>query len=757
MSTSLDEHLANLARAPSAEDWRPQRFELAREHDREAIARLLQDGVVRAVHDTLRQQIAGLMETRHPAQRLARSEVETLVDEHLGSSEPARYGVWFFYPWSGRLVHLLPEDEFRELRTSRNRNKITAEEQAALRRLRVGVIGLSVGQSSAMTIVLEEVCGVLKLADFDQLELSNLNRLRAGVHQLGVNKAVLAAREATEINPYLQVELFPEGITESNLDAFLTDGGRLDLLVEECDGFDIKVLARERARALRIPVIMETTDRGLLDVERFDREPTRALFHGLAGDVRADALRGLSMEQKLPFALRIVGFDHVSRRMAASLFDIETTIKTWPQLASEVALGGALTTNALRRIALGQLAESGRYYVDIEELVADGKSAAGAPQHSLDIEVSPDARSVELPSLARVVGPLSREHVRALVAWGVTAPSGGNCQPWRFVSSGQRLRCIHDIDRSRSFLDYRNTGSYLAFGAFVENVALAARVMGLAAEVQIFPEPEQPKIVCDIHFRSAATDIDPLVWHVAARCTNRRLGKRERLTRGELRQLTDIASAAGARLQWLEDERDLTAMGDVLGEGDRQRFLSELQHREMMAEVRWSREEVERTRDGLDVATLELSSADLAAMRLISKGAIMKLVGALHVGSGLRRPTQKAIAAASAVGLLSRRGASAQAFFEGGRALQRVWLAATGLELSLQPMTALSYIFQRLDEADGLTSAEQRDYGELRAAFRRLFEVPAATAELMVFRVAKAGPPSARALRRRVDDVLKFE
>ena len=69
----------------------------------------------------------------------------------------------------------------------------------------------------------------------------------------------------------MRVVVDPEGIHADNLATFL-DG--LDLVVEECDSLDVKFMVREEARERRIPVIMETSDRGVLDVERFDLEPT---------------------------------------------------------------------------------------------------------------------------------------------------------------------------------------------------------------------------------------------------------------------------------------------------------------------------------------------------------------------------------------------------------------------------------------------------------------------------------------------------
>jgi len=85
-----------------------------------------------------------------------------------------------------------------------------------------------------------------------------LNRIPASVLDLGVNKAVVAARRIAEIDPYLRVVVEPTGIRPENLGEFL-DG--LDLVIEECDSLDMKFLVREAARDRQIPVIMETSDR----------------------------------------------------------------------------------------------------------------------------------------------------------------------------------------------------------------------------------------------------------------------------------------------------------------------------------------------------------------------------------------------------------------------------------------------------------------------------------------------------------------
>jgi hypothetical protein len=319
--------------------------------------------------DTIDAQLNELIKCRFPALNVQGEEVIPYVNAVLGNVDKLLYGVWVHYPWNGKLVHLLDEDEFAEVRTNRNRNKISEEEQAYLKTKKIGVIGLSVGQSIALTLAMERVCGELHLADFDTIELSNLNRIRAGVHNLGLKKTLVAAREIAEIDPFIKVKLFSEGLNDDTIDAFFSDGGNLDLLIEVCDGLDMKIKSRSVARALRIPVVMDTNDRGMLDIERFDLEPERPILHGLAGDVDVDTLKNLSNSEKIPFVMKIVDYPNLSLKLKESMNEIGKTIGSWPQLASSVVLGGAITTDAVRRILLNEFKKSGRYYVDLEHII----------------------------------------------------------------------------------------------------------------------------------------------------------------------------------------------------------------------------------------------------------------------------------------------------------------------------------------------------------------------------------------------------
>ncbi|MEU1982091.1 ThiF family adenylyltransferase [Nocardia sp. NPDC019395] len=366
---------AGLSSPPGAEEtsWRPTLFEPVRAQDLAALTELLESGRVRAVFDSIGDQLDELVRCREPQRRFTPEDVAAAVREQLDGVEQWAYGTWVWYPWSGRLVHVLPCEEFRLVRTDRNREKIQRPQQRRLFARRIGIAGLSVGNSAALTLAAGGIGGRFRLADFDELGLSNLNRLRAGLHHLGVNKAVLSARQMFEVDPYLDIEIYTDGLTDENIDRFF-DG--LDLMVEECDSPKIKLAAREYARERRIPVVMDCNDRGMLDIERFDLEPDRPLLHGRLGSVGSADLDTLTQAERADVMLAMVDPERISSELAAAFGQIGVTLSTWPQLAADVALGGALVADAARRILLGLPCESGRFYVDLAELIAPEHNTA---------------------------------------------------------------------------------------------------------------------------------------------------------------------------------------------------------------------------------------------------------------------------------------------------------------------------------------------------------------------------------------------
>lgn len=271
-----------------------------------------------------------------------------------------------YFPWRNTLVHLPSEEVFNRLQSARNRFLITDEEQSKFRSARIGIAGLSVGAVVALSLVLNGGPMEMRLADPDAIEPTNLNRLPFGVTELEMNKTIACSRRLYELNPYLNLKLFPQGLREKNFKGFFIRGKKFDLFVEEMDDLLLKIKSRLFARKNRIATVMATDngDNTIVDVERFDLEPKRPIFHGRVSEREIIGLGpSLSLVERIQLADKIVG-PQVTTRMQDSLELTGSMIPAWPQLGTAAITSAAAVTYVARRILTGQAMPSGRYTVD---------------------------------------------------------------------------------------------------------------------------------------------------------------------------------------------------------------------------------------------------------------------------------------------------------------------------------------------------------------------------------------------------------
>jgi hypothetical protein len=762
---------------------KPIFFDYKLESQKKGAIELLEKFPELIVLDEIKGQLEELIKLRNPKKKFTVEELNNTIAEHVGDIPLKNYGIWVYYPWLNNLIHLLNESEFVEVRSNRNQNKITFKEQQILRTKKVGIIGLSVGQSVAITLALESVVGELNIADFDTLELSNLNRIRTGVQNLGVQKTVAVAREIAEIDPFLKVNCFHEGITEENIDDFLLKDRKIDLLIDECDGLDIKVLCRLKAKEYRIPVIMDTSERGTLDVERFDLHPERSIFHGLIDHLDISKIKeAKTNEEKVPYILALIGWETISDKMKASMVEVEQSISTWPQLASSVTMGGGMTCDVARRILLDQYHDSGRYIVDIEELIANKKEHDSEIADS-KINVNEEVPKIEVvetldsPPLTKAVMldlakkairisnnsneiVISEELVQKLVSKAILAPTGGNSQPWKWLFFDNQLFLFHDSKMSTQFLDYESYGAYVGLGAAVENLTLETHRNKLDVQVITFPIKNCKQLVASIGFQSLNSyyNYDYLVNYLEQRCTDRNIYPSEPITPEMLEGLkTMCKSISGTSLQFIVDKDDLKNYGKILGRCDKLLLTTKETHAEFMNEIRWNEEEVKTTKTGVDIKTIDLTATEIAGFKMIHNWSVVKYLNKWGGGSAFEKLSKKCAESAYAIGMITIPNLTQKSFFEGGIAMERVWLEATKQNLKIHPLCALNYMFIRLiqGEKEGMDDKMITELKELRKKHEKLFDNNDEIG-VFFFRIFKGNKQVKRAIRKDIKDVLIY-
>lgn len=207
----------------------------------------------------------------------------------------------------------------------------------------VGFAGVSVGGNLLEGWLREARPAAVKIADPDWVELTNFNRgermsLRHAADSRAarfegrnpfesprISKAEYVAYEAQLVDPYTDFFVYKDGLRRDNLDRFLGGDGKdeppIEILVEETDSFELKVLAREAARRHRVDVLMlsDFGHRVALQWNYFRDQPGSRLGVGATDTELAravDAVRGGERGRVWEFVTALCGSDLTSDSLA---------------------------------------------------------------------------------------------------------------------------------------------------------------------------------------------------------------------------------------------------------------------------------------------------------------------------------------------------------------------------------------------------------------------------------------------------------
>ncbi len=614
---------------------------------------------------------------------------------------------------------------------------------------------------------MERGFGELRIADFDELDLSNINRIRTGVYNLKIQKTVIVAREIAEIDPYLKVVCFEDGITEENLHSFLTENGKLDLLIDECDSFDIKINARNKAKALGIPVLMEGSDRGTIDIERFDLEPNRPVLHGMVEHLDMEKFKSLTtMDEKIPYITAVTGVETLSPRMKASAVEIMATIATWPQLASAVTYGGGITADLARKILLGNLSVSGRFFIDMDELISDS-----ANEKLVTTTTSSTASLISTTEIEEFITTnhmafdegktkLSSHTLDTLIEAAGKAPSGGNNQPWRWHYQNGLLHLFLEEGIAQAYLDPQFISSYISLGSAIENLLLAAADQNLTVEYHLTPQ-FAPKHIAWFNFSEHYQPTEQekqLASQIDLRHTNRKITPKTNIKDSDLQYLNDLVSQTkDAKLSWITDPEQLKELGMIATHTDLLRMFIPTAHEDFITrEMRWNLDEVNETEDGIGIHTLDLSNNDQIGIRLLKDKRMINFLQQINGGSGFKRLTMTQFMASSAVGLISMPKGEINSFIAGGMAAEKLWLGATALNLQLHPVNVPLIFFYKnsVENSLAIPPESKIQLAHAEEQVKKLFAQNEEEQAIFMFRLFNATPSPERTIRKKTAKIL---
>lgn len=335
------------------------------------------------------------------------------------------------------------------------------------------------------------------------------------------------------------------------------------------------------------------------------------------------------------------------------------------------------------------------------------------------------------------------------------APSGDNAQPWRFRWDGTVLS-VHNISGIHNpHLDFEERGAYIAHGALIENLCIAAPHYGYTAAVTLFPAPEDVDLVAYVSFATCKPYDDPLYASMSLRATNHHPFLNRPLTATEREALEQVAvPSPGVTLKLVTAPKDIKALAHAASRVEIVILEDESISAHFFSGMVWTKEEEEKRRSGFFVKTLEFNPVQSLVFWLASKPRVLRLFRIIGLPHFIASEDARLYATGSVAGGVLLTDESAEQFVAAGRVLERVWLTATSLGLAFQPLIGMVFVAYRLETGRGtLTSAHTELMRDALARTRAILggegKIPA-----LLFHAGAAPAPSVRTSRREPDIVF---
>lgn len=357
---------------------------------------------------------------------------------------------------------------------------------------------------------------------------------------------------------------------------------------------------------------------------------------------------------------------------------------------------------------------------------------------------------------SRPMEPCSRD-IERIVAAAARAPSGDNCQPWRFGWDGRTLEVLHDAARAEHPLDAGWIGSDLSLGCVLESVEIAADAVGFVAKATVHTADPRRACWATVRFQPGSSGRARLLRALERRTTDRRLYRtgsidhpvfaRVRAASSDPRcRVHVIAPPTGALLEFFVAIDAFVLHTPSVYEGT----------------ARWLRitqREVEQTRDGVSWRTLGFDLPELRALRFMRAPTARAVARALGGTAVTALWLRRQLASSTAVVLLTTRASTSDRVVAVGRAAMTAWLELTEADHGVQPLSLQSALI--LAEATGTLPPDTAPaFPPLLRRGRQLLaqQLGLADDELPVwmFRVGPSSslPEHRRTLRLRLDQIL---
>ena len=262
----------------------------------------------------------------------------------------------------------------------------------------------------------------------------------------------------------------------------------------------------------------------------------------------------------------------------------------------------------------------------------------------------------------------------SLIGCAILAPPTHNAQPWKFSITGNEIQLFADRRRWLKVADPDQREMFVSVGCALENMLVAAEHFGYRFEVAYFPSSGDQDLVASIQFSPFGQPSDfrdaALFEAISGRHTNRKVFDSRPIPQADLMRLETCCAERYIYLHMTDDSATKDKLDELMFYADAVEFANPAFRAEL---------------------------ADWMRPALLSRSWLLAKVGqfaAAYLSDGEVEAAKdsRALRSAPVFALVSSREDDRESQVLAGQAFERIWLTATALGISVQPMNQILHI-----------------------------------------------------------------
>ena len=649
---------------------------------------------------------------------------------------------------------------------SRNLGLISLSEQYALTEKKIAIPGMGgVGGHHLINLTRLGI-GKFNIADFDSFEIGNTNRqYGAKLSNYNCDKVSVMEKEALDINPFIEINVFKEGINEKNIDSFLEG---VDLVIDGLDffAFNTRRLLFNKAKQKGIYVI--TAGPIGFSAALLVFSP----FSGLSFDKYFDVNdKSLEPEVYLNFALGLV--PKATHRNYIDKRYIKINEKQGPSLTIGCSFATSVACTEAIRILLNRpkIKSTPHFYqYDLyERKFTSGYLRWGLKGPIMKIirylgkkQIERQENYLRPPELIELstetdCSNISKEKLNYILTAATLAPSGDNCQPWKFKTVDDTILIYLNCAVDNSLYNFDQRASYISCGAAIFNMIIAASNLSLKVQIQYKNQTDQMdremrKIATLKFIYDSSVKTSSLVSMISKRHTNRTKFKKIKISSAHVSELTSCSNDK-IDIIFTDQSNDIKIVSKIVHQLDRLRCQNKNLHEHLMNHIMFSDEEARLKKYGFHTGNLNISFFEKIFLKITRPWKIANILfNYLGFDFVVADVSRKATIDASGLILIKGQDSSLESYVKIGEIFQELWLKATLLGFDIQPMF-IANIFMSINllKPELLKPKEKRISDLNSQLLSQIFSLKKGEIPYILIRIGKGTIPIQGSLRKELD------